>query len=211
MQEYEKYGNNCMQIAKGFSTQTPVQIEKHAECFFKQNFKTNSAAVKRYWESLSPNGKAQVLINDSAAHLKQQQFFSQEDKAQILCKDADAQKNQQESLSLDDKVQILTKNADAHKMKQDSLSAEDKDLFARNNTAAQHKYCKALSLDQNAEVLTIDVALSWTKSQIKSINAAAHKKQYELLPLEIKARLMEAKAEQQMNIWQKKRRKFPHR
>ena len=56
MQEYEKYGNNYMQIAKALSTQTPAQIKKHAECFFKQNLKTNSAAVKRYQESLSPDG-----------------------------------------------------------------------------------------------------------------------------------------------------------
>jgi hypothetical protein len=48
MQEYEKYGNICMQIAKILSTQTPAQIKKHAECFFKQILKTNSAAVKRY-------------------------------------------------------------------------------------------------------------------------------------------------------------------
>jgi hypothetical protein len=47
MQEYEKYGNNCMQIARVLSTQTPAQIKKHAECFFKQNSKANSAAVKR--------------------------------------------------------------------------------------------------------------------------------------------------------------------
>jgi hypothetical protein len=46
MQEYEKYGNNCMLIAQVLSTQTPAQIKKHAECFFKQNLKTNSAAVK---------------------------------------------------------------------------------------------------------------------------------------------------------------------
>jgi hypothetical protein len=31
MQEYEKYGNNCMQTAKVLSTQTPAQIKKHAE------------------------------------------------------------------------------------------------------------------------------------------------------------------------------------
>jgi hypothetical protein len=48
MHEYEKYGNNCMQIARVLSTQTPAQIEKHAECFFKQNSKANSAAVKGY-------------------------------------------------------------------------------------------------------------------------------------------------------------------
>ncbi len=29
MQEYEKYGNNCMQIAKVLSTQTPAQIKKN--------------------------------------------------------------------------------------------------------------------------------------------------------------------------------------
>jgi hypothetical protein len=58
MQEYEKYRNNCMQIARVLSTQTPAQIKKHAECFFKQNLKTNSAAVKRYQEYLSPNQKA---------------------------------------------------------------------------------------------------------------------------------------------------------
>jgi hypothetical protein len=46
MQEYEKYGNNCMQIAKVLSTRTPAQIKKHAEFFFKHNVKTNSAAMK---------------------------------------------------------------------------------------------------------------------------------------------------------------------
>jgi hypothetical protein len=46
MQEYEKYGNNCMLIAKVLITQTPDQIKKHAECFFKQNLKINSAVVK---------------------------------------------------------------------------------------------------------------------------------------------------------------------
>jgi hypothetical protein len=46
MQEYEKYGNNCMQFAGVLSTRTPAQIKKHAECFFKQNLKTNFAAVK---------------------------------------------------------------------------------------------------------------------------------------------------------------------
>jgi hypothetical protein len=63
MQEYEKYGNNCIHIAKVLSTQTPAQIEKHAECFFKQNLKTNSAAVKQYQESLSRDGEATTLTN----------------------------------------------------------------------------------------------------------------------------------------------------
>jgi hypothetical protein len=53
MEEYEKYGKNCMLIAKVLTTRTPAQIKKHAECFFRQNLKTNSAAVKQYQESLS--------------------------------------------------------------------------------------------------------------------------------------------------------------
>jgi hypothetical protein len=62
MQEYEKYGNNCMQIATVLSTQTPDQIKKNAEYFFKQNLKTNTAAVKQYRESLSPDKKVKVLV-----------------------------------------------------------------------------------------------------------------------------------------------------
>ncbi len=81
MQEYEKYGNNCMQIARVLSTWTPAQIKKHAECFFKQNLKTNSAAVKRYRESLSPNGKAQVLVKNAAEQQKYRQSLSLEDEA----------------------------------------------------------------------------------------------------------------------------------
>ncbi len=118
MEEYEKYGNNCMQIARVLSTQTPAQIKEHAECFFKQNLKTNSAAVKRYWESLSPNKKAQVLVNNSAAHQKQGLSLSPENKVQILCNDADAHRKQLESLPPDKKVNILETNADTHKKKQ---------------------------------------------------------------------------------------------
>ncbi len=104
MQEYEKYGNNCIQIAKVLSTQTPAQIKKHAECFFKQNLKANSAAVKGYQESLSPNTKARVLVNDSAAHQKQRQSLSPENKVQISCNDADAHRKQRESLPPEKKV-----------------------------------------------------------------------------------------------------------
>jgi hypothetical protein len=68
MQQWEKFGNNLMQIPKVFSTQTPAQIKKHVECFFKQNWNTHSAAVKQYQEPLFPNGKVQDLVNDSAAH-----------------------------------------------------------------------------------------------------------------------------------------------
>ncbi len=66
MEEYEKYGNNCTLIAKVLNSRTPAQNEKHAECFFRQNVKTNFAVVKGYKESLSPNKKAQILITNVA-------------------------------------------------------------------------------------------------------------------------------------------------
>ncbi len=66
MEEYENYGNNCTLIAKVLNTRTPAQIKKHAECFFRQNVKTNSAAVKQYQETLSPDKKAQILITNVA-------------------------------------------------------------------------------------------------------------------------------------------------
>ncbi len=93
MEEYEKYGNNCMQIARVLSTQTPAQIKTHAECFFKQKLKTNSAAVKWYWESLSPDKKAQVLVNNTDAHKKQRESFSPEKKVKISETNAAAHKN----------------------------------------------------------------------------------------------------------------------
>ncbi len=70
MQEYEKYGNNCKQIAKVLSTQTPAQIKKYVKCFFKQNLITNSAAVKQYQESLSPDDKARILIKHATEQQK---------------------------------------------------------------------------------------------------------------------------------------------
>jgi hypothetical protein len=70
MQEWENYGNNWMQIAKVLSTRTPAQIKKHAGYHFKQNLNTNALTVKQYREYLSPNGKAQGLVNDAAAHQK---------------------------------------------------------------------------------------------------------------------------------------------
>ncbi len=80
MEEYEKYGNNCALIAKVLNTRTPAQVKKHADCFFQQNLKTNSAAVKQYQESLSPNKKAQILITHVAEQQNYRQSLSQEKK-----------------------------------------------------------------------------------------------------------------------------------
>jgi hypothetical protein len=153
IQEYEKYGNNCMQIARVLSTWTPTQIKTHAECFFKQNLKTNSAALKWYQESSSPDENI-----DSAAHQKQQQFLSPENKVQILCNDSDAHRKKCKYLPSEKKIKILETDADAHKKKQESLSPEEQCLFVKNNTAAQHKHCKSLVPDQKAQVLTINAA-----------------------------------------------------
>jgi hypothetical protein len=85
MHKYKKYGNSCMQIARVLSTRTPAQIKKHGECFFKQNLKTNSAAVKRYQESLSPNKKAQRLVINAAEQQNYQLSLSPEKNSQISC------------------------------------------------------------------------------------------------------------------------------
>ncbi len=69
--------------------------------------KTNSAAVKQYQKSLSPDGKAQVLVKHAVEQQKYQQSLSPEDKAQILCKDADAHRKQCESLPPEKKVKFL--------------------------------------------------------------------------------------------------------
>jgi hypothetical protein len=115
MQEWEKYGNNLMQIAKVLSTGIPTQIKKHAECFFKQNVKTNSAAVHGYLKSLSPDGKAQVLVNNYAAQHKQTLTLSPKNKGQISKKDADAHRKQRESLPPEKKAILLDRNIAAQK------------------------------------------------------------------------------------------------
>jgi hypothetical protein len=71
-----------MQIAKVLSTRTPAQIKKHAECFFRKNLKINSAAVKRYQESLSPDNKAQDLVKHVAKQQNYWQSLSPEKKVQ---------------------------------------------------------------------------------------------------------------------------------
>jgi hypothetical protein len=145
MQEYEKYGTNWMQIAKILSTQTPAQNKKHAECFFKQNLKTNSAAVKRYLESLSPDWKAQVLVKHAAEQQKYQQSLSPEVKDQILNKDAAAHRKQRESLPSKKKARLLDENAVAQQNHHESLSPEAKTQMLTNNAAA-HKNNASLCL-----------------------------------------------------------------
>ncbi len=136
MEEYEKYGNNCMLIAKVLNTQTPAQIKTHAECFFQQNLKMNSAAVKQYRESLSPKKKAQVLVTNAAEQQNYQQSLSPEKKTEILCNNADAHRTQRDSLPPEKKIKILETDADTHKKKRESLSPEDKNLFDKNNASA---------------------------------------------------------------------------
>jgi hypothetical protein len=161
--------------------------------------------VKQYRESLSPDKKAQVLVNNTDSHRKQCKFFSPEKKVKILETNAAAHKKQHESLPPEKKVKILKTDADAHKKKQESYSPEDKVLFVKNNIAAQHKHCKSLFPDQKAQVMKTNAAehkkqrksLSpEQKVQVMTINAAAHKKQYELLPPEKKVRRMEIRTEQ---------------
>jgi hypothetical protein len=122
------------------------------------------------------------LVNNSAAHKKEQETLSPDDKVQILTNDAAAHKKQQESLSPDDKVRILTNDAAAHKKQGESLSPDQKAQVLSIDAAKHKKHQESLFPEQ--------------KAQIKSINLAAHKKQYELLPLENKDERVETWAEQ---------------
>ncbi len=72
-----------MQIAKVLSTKTPAQIKKACWMFLQTKLK-KTAAVKWYQESLSPDGKAQVLVQHAAEQQIYQQYLSQKARAQML-------------------------------------------------------------------------------------------------------------------------------
>ncbi len=100
----------------------------------------------------------------------------------------------------------------------ETLSPEDKDLFDKNNAAALNKHHMSLAPNQKAQVLKKmlpntknieSLPLLNKKSQIKSINVIAHKKQYELLPPEKKARLMETITEQHHEHLTEEEKKIP--
>ncbi len=136
-----------MQIAKVLSTQTPAQIKKHAESLFKQNLKTNSAAVKRYQESLSSDEIAQVLVKHAAEQQKYQESLSSEDKAQMLTKKADTERKQSKYLPPEKKVNILETNAAAHKKQRKSLSPDNKVQILNRDANAHKKKQESLSPD----------------------------------------------------------------
>jgi hypothetical protein len=86
MQEYEKYGNNCMQIARVLSTRTPAQIKKHAETFLQTKFwkqilqlwndiKSPSLPMKkhRFWSLILLHIKSNNCLSNQRAKFK---FYS---------------------------------------------------------------------------------------------------------------------------------------
>jgi hypothetical protein len=150
MQEYEKYGNNCMHITQVLSTQTSAQIKKYVECFFKQNLKTNSEADNRHRESLSPGEKAQVLVKHASEHQNYRQSLSPEDKTEMLSNDTAAHKKQRESLPPEKKVKILETNAAAHKKQCESLPPKKKVKILETDAAAHKKQQESVSLNDKA-------------------------------------------------------------
>ncbi len=63
--------------------------------------------MKQYQDSLSPNGKAQVLVQHATQQQKYRQSLLPEDKAQMLTKKADTERKQRKSLPPEKKVNIL--------------------------------------------------------------------------------------------------------
>jgi hypothetical protein len=78
MQEYEKYGNNCMQIARVLSTQTPAQIKKACWMFLQTKFENKFCSSETKFLSL--NEKAQVLVTNATEQQNYQQSLSPESK-----------------------------------------------------------------------------------------------------------------------------------
>jgi hypothetical protein len=56
------------------------------------------------------------------------------------------------------KIKILQTDADAQNKKQESLSPEDNELFDKNHSATQNKYCKSLTPNQRGQVLKKNAA-----------------------------------------------------
>jgi hypothetical protein len=73
-------------------THEDIAREQRAHCAFilrKQRMKKSKQTMKeKYWDSLPPKKKDQVLEDDAAAHQKYQESFPLEKKAQILEDDA---------------------------------------------------------------------------------------------------------------------------
>ncbi len=75
-------------------------------------------------ESLFPDVKAQILVENATEQQKYQQSLSPEYKAQILSKNTDAHRKQRKSLSPEKNIKILETNAAAHKKERESLSPD---------------------------------------------------------------------------------------
>jgi hypothetical protein len=67
-------------------------MNKHAECFFKQNLKIKFCSSERISRVFVSQWKVQVLTKHAAEQQKYQQSLLPEDKAQMLTKNADTEK-----------------------------------------------------------------------------------------------------------------------
>ena len=94
-----------------------LKLKSMLNVFFKQNLKTNSAAVKRYQESLSPDKKAQVLVKHVTEQQNYRQSCSPEKKLKLYAMMLMPTKNNASPFLLRKKVKILKTDADAHKEK----------------------------------------------------------------------------------------------
>jgi hypothetical protein len=133
MTEWEKYGNNWIEVAKIVNTRTPMQIKKHAECHLKQKLKTNAPTVQQYQESIPFEKKARLLNTDAAAHRKNQDFLSPKQKTHKLRINVKEQQKHRESLPPEEKAAHQTQH-------HQHLTEEEKEIDAWIKSVAATLY-----------------------------------------------------------------------
>jgi hypothetical protein len=134
-------------------------------------------------------------LGTNIAAQKKYGSLSPKEKAQNLKNDTAAHKEQQESLTPNKKGQIFNEDADAHRKQHKTFSPEEKAQISKNNAAAQCKHCKSLSPEQKSQNLKIMLL---------------HIKIYESLPLNKKARLIDANAAQHhVLLIEKEKKNYP--
>ncbi len=100
---------------------------------------TNGATHKKQQESLSPDGKVQILENDAAENKKQWKSLSPEQKSQVLTIDAAAHKKQYEFASPGEKSETHETKAE---QRHEYLTEEQKKISAKIRSVAATLYEK---------------------------------------------------------------------
>ncbi len=141
-------------------THQDIARERHAQRAFilqKQRMKRGKWTIKNYWESLLPEKKAHIFVDDAVAHQKYRKSLPPKKKAHILVNDAMAHQRYQKLLPPKKKAHILVDNAVAHQKHRESLLPKKKAQILEDNAAAHKKYQESLPPKKKAKILEDNV------------------------------------------------------